>query len=340
MNDNTLSATDNNEELDFADLADAVASGNSADLDRLMGKEPEKEEEEIEVESVEDDADNEGDKPQEVVEENTDEAATAASTATDNKEVDELSELKNELHRLKSDAGRVPYLQRRMQEMDRELRAYKARVAAAESIQPGDQPNANPTLPEKVKKRIEALREIDPDLAETLEEMHTSLAQEARGAKAAVEVLQTHDQEEQDRQFFMEQKQELLRAIPQADDLFKRPEWKMWKEQTTPGRRALTETGYAQDMVQAIYAFAADMQQLHGNNGQASKSQANSEGGDPLNTSAQQQQTPSVVKENRERKVQVAAEIKSPAAKASVAFDNETAFQEQYAKALKDMNIR
>lgn len=336
MNESTLSATDNNEELDFADIAEAVATGDTAALDRFMGNEV-KEEEETEATPAGDaETEEQGEEPQEIVEGNTDEAATpAASTAADT-EVNETEQLKQEIHRLKSDAGRVPYLQRRMQELERELRATKARTVTATTS--GDQSPA--ALPDKVKQRIEALREIDPDLADTLEAMHTSLAQEARGAKAAVETLVQHDEEAAERQFFEEQRTLLLRDVPQADAIFATPEWKQWKENLTPGRRALTESGYAEEMVQAIYAFAADMKRLHGNTAPASTSVVHSEGGDPNTTSTATQPVNNIVQESRARKVQVAAEIKSPAAKASVAFDADAAFKEMYAKALKDMGVK
>ena len=85
---------------------------------------------------------------------------SAASTPDKTKTTDdtdaEIARLNKELHRLRSDAGRVPYMQRRLQEVERELRNSKLSHNVA------DDKNASPdqkvTLPEKVVKRIEALR--------------------------------------------------------------------------------------------------------------------------------------------------------------------------------------
>lgn len=342
MNVDTLSDTTNTDELSFEDLADAVASGDNAALDRLMAGE--QLESTTEEEAPSETADEEvaetpqGDEPQEsVTGVTTNEAAPVAASSSTTEE-DVIPIPKQELHRLKSDAGRTASLQRRMQEMDQELRALKARAATAEASTSGAQSDAAP-IPDAIKRRIEALRDIDPELADTLEAMHTNLASEARSAKQAVVAVTQHDQEQAEYNFYMEQKTRLLEAVPQAEQVFATPAWKQWKESQTPGMRALTESGYAEDMVKAIYTFVSDMRQMYGQ--PATQSQVASEGGDPItNQSPVTQQANNPILENRARKVQVAAEVRSPAAKASVAFDEDTAFKEAYAKALKDMNIK
>lgn len=319
---------------DFDKLSAAMDSGNFEELDRLMAAEEEVEEEtdevvdeapllpEPEVETPDEDAaddksesspevDNDVDDEEET---NTEAAVPAASTAKDTEQ---------ELQRLRSDAGRVPFIQRKMAELERELRAYKARDAQPTPSNGGKQDLKDITLDEETQREIDELREVDPTLAKTLERVaKTAIATANARVDHAVTTMTQADQEQDDFNFLMEQKSELVREIPQADAIFATPEWKQWKDTLTPGQRALAESSYASEVKQAIYAFAAVMQQQ-----QPTKVV---ETPVPENTK---------LREDRARKVGTSAEVKTSAAKKAVDLDEDAYFAEQYDKIGKANHI-
>lgn len=354
MNDNTLSTDteqDNNKEYDS--IAKALNEGNSEELDRLMAasgdeapkveeKKPEesgddaKKEDEVplkeekeEEENKEDDFDKllEDDEPptSEKKEEKSEAAKSAASPAID-------KELEQELHRLRSDAGRVPFLQRRLADLERELRAQKARSSNAGTdtstpAKPADLSSIE--LDEETRKEIAAVAEYDPVVAKAIERMtklaiHTAKA----GDDRIVNTFTDSDREAEEQRFYMEQKAELTRMIPQHEAVFAMPEWRQWKATLTPGQLALAESSYASEVGQAIYAFAADMQRRSGTQQAA----------DTQDTPANPPEKTDVSKA-RDKKVGAAAEVKNPAAKADEPFDEDKYFSEMYNKAGKDSHI-
>ena len=325
--ENGQSNHEDEQELTFADLSDAIASGTEADLSRLMAGQEEPEpvevEEPVEEQPNPDNQESPDGEPatEAPAEEAQPEAAAAASPTTE--------DLQRELHRLRSDAGRVPYLQRRMQELERELRASKARdsqsTATADAVS-----TEGVEIPAHLKKKYDQIRETDPDLADTLEEtakLQIAFARQ-QGAVAVEQSLQAQ-QEEEDRKFFMEQKSKLLSMIPDAERVFAMPEWKQWKESLTPGRRALASSAYADEMAQAIYAFAADYQAARGQPVIQQPTQAT-----PAAAPAATPENP--VQQARERKVATAVTAPTPAARTAVEFDESQYFREMYDKLYKE----
>lgn len=320
------------QDLTFAQLSEAISNGTNADLSRLMaGTEEAAQEPEVAAEEVVEDepspatdspedgepATEEGEEPDKV---ETPEAAAAASPEED---------IQKELHRLRSDAGRVPYMQRRMQELERELRAIKARTpqstATADAVS-----TEGVEIPAHLKKKYDQIRETDTDLADTLEEtakLQIAFAR-SQGSQAVESALQAQ-QEEEDRRFFEEQKSQLLQMVPEADRIFAMPEWRQWKESLTPGRKALASSGYAVEMAQALHAFAIDYQAARG---QPVIQQP---------TTATPAAAPAVTPENptqvaRERKVTTAAPVSTPAARTTKALTEEQQFREFYDKLYKE----
>lgn len=320
------------EEANFDSIAAAMASGNTTEVDRLMAieeevdTETEEETEEVATPEAEVDPDQPSDdqeeesETEEVKDEASDEAAKAAASAAPV----ELEELRKELHKYKSDAGRVPFMQRRLVEMERELLAVKARTAVSGASTPADLGAVE--LDKETQEQIEELRSIDPILAKTLERVAKSaVAAAASKVDTAVSTFTQHDQELEDNRFYEEQKIALVQAVPQADAIFASPEWREWKQSLSPGRKAMAESAYAEEVTQAIYAFAADMQRQHG-------------------TAPAQQVTPpaqeaDAVAEARQRKVATSAEVKNPSAKGSVPFDEEKLFAEMYKNIGKENHL-
>lgn len=229
MNTNVKDPT-TQEELG-SQLNSAVAAGNMDEVDRLMAVEipdqpvaeveEETEDKDATTEEVEDDTVTKDETSDDEVVETKDEAASdsAASKPEDTKtEVpDELNALKAELHRLKSDAGRVPHMQRRQQELERELRDLKLSRKVEESTSTTAKPAE---LPEALKTRIEKLKEIDPDLAETLEVMaKTSVGAVDNAKTVAAEIVKdfAHQADaKSDEAFIQEQYNLLVSRIPFA----------------------------------------------------------------------------------------------------------------------------
>lgn len=303
-------------------MTKAAYNGDHDEIDRLMAVEIQESEVEEEVEEeVGEEVKEETPEP-DVIEDETstegevetkDEAATdsAASKPEDKTEQpNELDQLRQELHRLKSDAGRVPHMQRRQQELERELRDLKLSRKPATTANAEVDTATTSELPAALKNKIEKLREIDPDLADTLEigfKTNIEVAEKAKAvaAEKVQEFAQTQDQKE-DEQFLQQQYTTLVTEVPYAPQVFKSAEWKEWKSKLTPGRLALAESSYADEVKIAINAFVHDMQNRFG--GAETKPAA-------------QQETPAVseavtkVQESRERKLNSGADTKTGTAK-------------------------
>lgn len=334
---------------DFDAISRALEKGDTEELDRLMAvadeapenDEEDKEPEVPEVEDTdsteekvpeEDDANESEDSPTEVDdgdstkdgEDPTEAAVTAASTVTN---TEREKELERELQRVKSDAGRVPFIQRRMAELERELRAYKAREAQP-TPGTGGTNAASVELDPETQREIDELREVDPVMAKTLERVaKAALAAASSRVDQVVTTFTQADQEAEDYRFLSEQKAELLREIPQADQIFATPEWSRWKDTLTPGQRAMAESAYATDVKQAIYAFAAAMQAAQGRPAQPAP--------------AVQQPDPAAekVKQARNQKVAKSADVSAATARRTVELDEAAFFEEAYNKVGKDNHI-
>jgi hypothetical protein len=257
-------------------------------------------------------------------------AVPAASTATE--KVDELEALKKELHQYNSDAGRVPFMQRRLAELERELRATKARDVTNTSKGNASKPNtADIELDPDIQKDIDELREIDPVLAKTMERIAKAAAATSKQqVDHAVTTLTQQEQEAEDFRFYTEQKTRLLTEIPQAEQIFASPEWARWKDSLTPGRRQLAESGYADEVKQAIYAFAADMRAANPASVQSP----------PVEDSKPATPEKTEVTEARQRRVDTSTQVPNPSAKKEETFDTEQAFREIYNELAKANHLK
>lgn len=316
----------------------AVQDNDHNEIDRLMTVELD------EVEEVQNEELPEEEKPEEkedgtsdVVEGIKEEAAPdvkepAASTPEPVKqEENETESLKRELHKLKSDAGRVPHMQSRMKELERELREVKLSRSVG-VIDPTDPEKIKAVeVPANLKKKIEDLRDVDPALADLLEDMTKALRSETQETAGRLVSTITETEREYDEQRVVEdQYTQLVSEVPWAPQAFKSQEWKQWKDNLTPGRRAMAESMYADDVKIALNAFAQDMQARQGNA-----------------TSVTQVPTPHVVdeeaeriKQNRERKLSTSTAVKGTAAKSSTPpLDEEALFREAFERTQKENHL-
>lgn len=334
---NTLTDTYTEDSLNKA-ITKAVNDGNFEEVDRLMAveitasEEPEPVEDEpdqpVDEGKEEEPTPTEGETPEvdddekEEKDEAADEPAAPTPVAPDE---DKTKNIEVELHRLRSDAGRVPYLQRRTQELERELRELKlSRQAPAPSKDDGKTPA---DIPENLQKRIEALRSIDPDLADTLQEMAQALRveAEARLTQTTREIID-QESEAQEREFIQAQYTQLVTEVPYAPQIFASNEWKQWKDRLSPGRRALAESTYADEVKVALGAFIQDMQALHG---------AKQE---PPKAGPAAPAQPSKVQEERNRKLAAGTSTAAPVAKKGGGLLDEEALYAQFYKDIQKKN--
>lgn len=155
-------------------------------------------------------------------------------------------------HRVRSDAGRVAALQRKVDEL---LRAQATPVAKKE---PAPEPSVAKT---KFDERIAKVRELDPELADVLEALREDVTEKSN-ALVTDKVSQTEEllRQREEQEVFAREKARLLEMVPQADDVFRNPLWRQWKERQPSAIHALASSMDADEMYLAMQKFAADMQ--------------------------------------------------------------------------------
>lgn len=166
--------------------------------------------------------------------------------------VKQLREEKEQLeHRVKSELGRLPFLQRKVDELSRQRSEPQTKPVKKE------EPAATKTST-KFDEKIAEARAVDPALADLLvalkEEIENPLREEfSTKVKQTEELVLGRDME----QHWHNEKARLLQMVPQADDVFKHPLWKEWKENVaTESMRNLTNSVNADDMVVALEVFS------------------------------------------------------------------------------------
>lgn len=348
-NEQTLNNPTTHDELAAA-IADAAFAGKDDEVNRLMAYElpgP------VEAADEEGDKDETVEKTDDTVQDETsdegtvedkDEAAgdSAASTPAvkdEKQEEDELTKLRREMHELKSQAGRVPYLNRRTQELERELRQQRLNSKVAEATIPAQSKDESKSeIPDKIKQRIAALREIDSDTADILQDMWEATQAEKSKAADAVKTVVTEfsdaEAQRQEQEFLNQQYDSLVKEVPYAPKVFASKEWTEWKEQLTPGRKALAESVYADEVKIAINAFVSDMQARYGGAQKQAPAAVT-----PV-VDQQQAEAASKVQENRERKLKANVDTTSATAKPNKQqMDEDALFKDYYAKLRKEYNI-
>lgn len=255
----------------FDDISKSLRSGDPSELRGIMDVNDDEQEvtssEEEEVEEVSPDEDQPTEESaeedeQEEEEEPSEEAPKEPAEDEDEEtaEEDPLSELKAQLealrkenHSLKSQAGRVPHVQRRLKEIDKKLEELSTRRSS-----PSESPSAK--IKPKVKERLESIRKSDPELADVIEsaisDATDGLSEELYSREAESLTLQ---REQELLEFREEQAQQLLVKHPNAPEVFNSPAWAEWKKEQSPGIRALAESEYASEVSDAFQRYADDM---------------------------------------------------------------------------------
>lgn len=245
----------NNEEL-FAEISKAVSEGNTEEVNRLfeVGESlsdsqtpPDAKDDGHEAANEAADTGSSPDKTDSPETSATPEAAPDAASAKANDQPD-IKALLDKIHRLESAAGRVDYLQARLTQLEREKK-----IAAK---QQAEKPAETPTpAPRKSDEKIQKLKAIDPDMAETLETLREELEKEFETKFSPKQTESEVNQEDSDIQAELER----LRRVHQDTDQIlygpARPLWDQWKSTLTPEQRAWAESDRAEEVSAALFAF-------------------------------------------------------------------------------------
>lgn len=247
----------------FKEAAGAIRENDTSKLDSLFTEEEagtpvevETHEETPEVETPE----NEENTPQETPAEET----TTEQDDTTTNEPDPLVDLRKQLeklsaenHSLRSQAGRVPHVQRKLQEIDEKLKELDKR-----STSPSNRPSA--TIAPKINDALKSISETDPELAKTIAD---AISQAADGV-----VDDTTNRERENltlsreralKDYRDEQINVLLDQYPNAPEVFKSPQWKEWKTTQSARMQDLAASDTADDVIFAFEKFAADMKKQY-----------------------------------------------------------------------------
>lgn len=258
----------------FNDLAKAVEAGDDSKVKALMTEPPVEPEPAPVPEPTEEGGLNEVAPAPDDTEENTAteagvEPAPADPTSTETDDTpktptpeelltaanDRIKAVEAELHKFKSDAGRVPGLQKRMAELEKRLSAKGG---------DSDPSSSKGVLTDEVKATLEQIRDSEPALADALEK---TLEANARSLRQDLDGRQREaDQEEYDR--LAEERahieyQKVLAQVPQAPAVFQSPDWQNWKKQLKPSDRAYAESDSAEEVLTALGWFRNDLQRYY-----------------------------------------------------------------------------
>lgn len=161
---------------------------------------------------------------------------------------EEIGRLKSVEHRYKAESGRVPYLQRKLAELEKKLQAP--------AVKAEDAPVASSGLPKDLADALAQIEDVDPVTASAFKALHRELT---GNIKKTEDVLGRKEEEE----LLNREWQRLTDQIPDAQAVFDMPEWEEWKERQTPALKAAASSSYADDVIVAIERFARDMAALY-----------------------------------------------------------------------------
>lgn len=161
-------------------------------------------------------------------------------------------------HKVRSDEGRVPSLQRQVEELKRKVTTQRPEPQAAQV------PNAKSNSNSKLDEKIASIREIDPVLADTLASMRDELTAPIRDELITrTDRIENDLRRQEDEKLWERENNKLLAAVPLAHEVFKHPQYQEWKKQQTEGLVSLAESIYADDVLIAFEKFTKDMQRIN-----------------------------------------------------------------------------
>lgn len=258
----------------FNDVSKAMQDDDNANtLSELLAQEtPEEEQlEETETPDLEDEPEEEIEEeensPHEEEEESEDSNKSKKADKTEEKkeqtaEEKQVAELREQLaaaqreaQALRSQAGRVPSIQRKMAELDKKLEELRA-------ASPSSQTSAK--IKPKVDKLLEGIKETDPAFAEAIAAAMGAaiegVDEEARTREVATLTLL---REQEQAEYVEEQKRQLLSMYPNAPQVFASPHWAEWKKSQPQHVLELAGSNSAEAVAMAFDLYKKDMMQKY-----------------------------------------------------------------------------
>lgn len=304
----------------FEEVATAMDKNDKEALDILMGDVEEEEEAPKQEVAAEEDV---------VAKEGESKAGADAPANDEVKDDEQLSpeesivKLKKELeearttqHRLSSDAGRVPGLQRKLAELDKKLQLMAERSANGTADGDLDDASLDDAFDNEHFKLID---ETDPVLAKALRStLQKAIGKSRKESYDAVREVTNTFREEGEQEHLWNELNILKGEIPDVETVFASKEWTTFKDTLTPRQRALAESDSAEDVLSIMPRFDK----------YAGRDQVNKE--------------VDKVTEDRERKLKVKTPGSSTPNQSRPNNNNddpETLFNTLYAEALKDMRL-
>lgn len=239
----------------FNDVSKAMQEDDSNKLSELLAQEtPEEEEEEHPEEELP--ADEPEDEPVEEVEEESSEESPPEEADKDPLEDlrAQLAAMQKENQALRSQAGRVPHVQRKLDELDKKL----AQLTASPSSQ------ASAKITPKVDSLLKDIDETDPVLAKALREVVATAVEGIDEEHRSREIENLKSLREQEARAYQEaEAQRLLEMYPMAPQVFQSPQWAEWKKEQPDHILKLAQSNNADAVALAFDLYAKDMQAKH-----------------------------------------------------------------------------
>lgn len=243
----------------FQNINKAMQEDDSSKLSDLLAQEtPPAEEPEEEEQPVEDTPADEPEKEEQVEEDTPSDEDGKEKEETPADPLEELrqqiAELKKAQQSASSQIGRVPSLQRKLSEYDKQL----AELRSATSSQASEK-----ALP-KIEAALKDLEDTDPNLAKAIKtamgEALSGVDNEAHAREIArIESLRESDYAE----YAAVQKEILLNKYPNAADVFASDSWKSWKKQQPAHVLNLAQSDDAGAVIMALDMYKQRMLELH-----------------------------------------------------------------------------
>ena len=236
----------------FAQVSTAIQDADK--LNELMSAEPTEEEEITETPTSEETTTEEENTSVEMTEETTTEEEETPPAKSELDELrEQLQKMQKENHALRSQAGRMPHVQRKIKELDAKLEELNQRAAS-----PSNRPST--AINEKVKAALKGIGDTDPELADAIAEaMKTAISgQEDHMLTRERETLELLRQQEY-QAYQAGEVQRLLDMYPNAPEVFASQSWKEWKSQQTERIIALADSDSADDVSFAFKLYADAM---------------------------------------------------------------------------------
>lgn len=228
-------------------------------------------------------------------------------------ELDMLKEkfdrLSKENHDLRSQAGRVPAVQRRISELDKKLADLEKKSKEAPTSQHADE----------VKELLKGVSETDPELADAIAaaiNKATSKVSNDVDTKEVETLKMLRATEYQE--YATGEVNRLLAMYPNAKEVFADPNWTAWKQSQSKGIVNLADSDNADDVSYAFQKYAEDMAAKYP---ELVKKEAVKE--TPAATPNPEQEKAAQIEAERKRKKEAAVNIGSPNAAGKVEVPND-----------------